>query len=89
MLLLAGLILPFRAHAEENFADTPPDEFSDLLDAVPEDIRDLFPDGLFSDNTAGRAFYLCDNLRVRRARFGTVPLKETISNARRARRKET
>ena len=53
--MLTGLILPLRAHAEENFSDTPPDEFSDLLDAVPEEIRDLFPDGLFSDNTAGIA----------------------------------
>lgn len=52
LLLLVGLVLPFRAHAENDFTETPPDEFSDLLDAIPEEISELFPDGLFSENTA-------------------------------------
>lgn len=34
-----------------DFADTPPEEFSDFLNAIPEDIADLLPDGLFSGKT--------------------------------------
>ncbi len=55
-LLCAVLLFVFfgaiPAAAEEPAeTDAPPDEFTDFLDAIPEDIAELLPDSLFSGDT--------------------------------------
>lgn len=50
-LLLCTLALPVSAQTQENDGlDQMPDEYTDFLDAIPEDLRELLPDGLFSDD---------------------------------------
>ncbi len=52
LLLAAALTLPLSAEkADERTAKTLPDEFSNLLDTLPDSIRDLVPEGIFSEGT--------------------------------------
>ncbi|MBE6553282.1 MAG: hypothetical protein E7666_02955 [Ruminococcaceae bacterium] len=58
-LLLALCLLPLigvSVHAEEASAsgetDRVPSEFSDLLEVLPEELLELLPDGIFSQNTS-------------------------------------
>lgn len=56
-LLIGLLLLPlsFPAYAEEDEESLPteelPEEFSDLLEAIPEELRSLLPNELFSQNS--------------------------------------
>ena len=50
--VLIGALFSTRVCAEEtDVSQTPPDEFRDFLAAIPEDIAELLPPGLFSENT--------------------------------------
>ncbi len=53
-LLLSILPRGISASAEESTdtADTLPEEYGALLDALPEELRELLPDALFSENTS-------------------------------------
>ncbi len=47
-------LLPVQTAAEEeaeNFGEQMPDEFGDLLDGLPDEIAELLPPGLFSDDS--------------------------------------
>ena len=49
------LLLSFPVHAEEpdgDFAETVPNEFSDFLGALPEELLELLPEELFTDSSA-------------------------------------
>ena len=48
-IALGGALCP--SAAETDAADVPPDELSDFLAAIPEDIAELLPNGLFSGKT--------------------------------------
>ena len=49
---MIGALFSVRVCAEEtDVSQTPPDEFRDFLAAIPEDIAELLPPGLFSENT--------------------------------------
>lgn len=54
VILSAGIFV-FSAFADGDFSKTSPEEFSDFLDAVPDEIAGLLPEGLFSDKTDGIA----------------------------------
>ena len=52
LLLLAGMLFSVGVVAENgDFEETPPDEFGEFLSAIPEEIAELLPPGLFSKNT--------------------------------------
>lgn len=51
LLLLPLLVLSVSADEQDGTTlDSMPDEYSDFLDAIPDDLRELLPDGLFSDD---------------------------------------
>ncbi len=47
-LLLFVCFFALVVFGEEKSADTLPEEYGDFLDAIPEDVRELLPDGFFS-----------------------------------------
>ncbi|MBE6529412.1 MAG: hypothetical protein E7680_02265 [Ruminococcaceae bacterium] len=52
MLFLVGILFSLCVFAEEKDpTETPPDEFRDFLSAIPEDVAELLPPGLFSEDT--------------------------------------
>ena len=55
LLILCFAVVPISAAAEEpeteDFTQTVPNEFYDFLQALPDDLREILPDGLFSDQT--------------------------------------
>ncbi|MBQ7347375.1 MAG: hypothetical protein IJW55_05410 [Clostridia bacterium] len=54
LLILAAWLLSLPASAEdadETFAEEIPEEFTDFLDSIPDDIAELLPDGLFSSDS--------------------------------------
>ena len=51
LLFVIGSFFSFGVFAEEESSETPPDEFRDFLAAIPEDIAELLPPGLFSERT--------------------------------------
>ena len=52
-LICIALRLSPCAQEDENtaFADQMPEEYTDFLESIPEDIRELLPEGLFSSNS--------------------------------------
>lgn len=52
-LIWIALRLPLYAQEDESatFADQMPEEYTDFLESIPEDIRELLPEGLFSSNS--------------------------------------
>ena len=52
-LICIALRLPLSAQEDEStaFADQMPEEYTDFLESIPEDIRELLPEGLFSSNS--------------------------------------
>lgn len=52
-LIWIALRLPLSAQEDESaaFADQMPEEYTDFLESIPEDIRELLPEGLFSSNS--------------------------------------
>lgn len=52
-LIWIALRLPLCAQEDESaaFADQMPEEYTDFLESIPEDIRELLPEGLFSSNS--------------------------------------
>ncbi len=48
--LMLAVLLPLRIAAEEGEAVTMPPAYTDMADAVPPEISDLLPDGLFSED---------------------------------------
>ncbi len=51
LLLIAFFSLPVSAEGEDSLGQTMPDEYTDLLDGLPEELRELLPDGLYSNST--------------------------------------
>lgn len=53
LMLCIALILPVCAEEENaSFTEEMPEEYIDFLENIPEDIRELLPDGLFSTDSA-------------------------------------
>lgn len=55
LLVLCFAVFPMSVAAEEtdteDFTQTVPNEFYDFLQALPDDLREILPDGVFSDQT--------------------------------------
>ena len=52
LLFAATVFLPTVFADDADFSQTPPDEYSEFLETIPEEIAELLPKGLFSDKTA-------------------------------------
>ena len=50
LFLLGALRITATADTEEEDYTAIPEEYTDYLDSIPDEIRDLLPDGLFSEN---------------------------------------